>query len=86
MGFSKRPCPIANSHTLEPNFKCYVGLTFAHWVIIHSVIKDRRPKIDSMEYLKKLFDYEYLIMFQKFQKIRKLYSPDPDSGSGISEI
>ena len=28
----------------------------------------------------------YLMTFQKIQKIRKLYSPDPDSGSGIRKI
>ena len=27
-----------------------------------------------------------LVRIQKIQKIRKFYSPDPDSGSGIPEI
>ena len=28
----------------------------------------------------------FLVRIQKIQKFRKIYSPDPDSGSGIPEI
>ena len=60
-------------------------LTYAHCVLSQILIKSNVGHV-SKNYLTTYEPWPYLISFQKIQKIRKLYSPGPDSGSGIPEI